>query len=161
MSMPAGVLLPDFLPSGRPVPEAWKESILQPGAFGVPYKPCPDIPDDGIGVDLIDATDRMCPRRGQDYNAVKASRIAVIHDSPINAEMPQATREYLKVHGKAGICCERPLCGKVQVSGEKVQLKRCSRVRRCAFASRTSRLIALSSASVSKCAIVVQMFVLP
>ncbi|GJE99597.1 zinc finger MYND domain-containing protein [Phanerochaete sordida] len=120
-------LLPDVLPSGRPVPESWKKSFLQAGAFGVPPRPQTDIPDDGIGIDLIDATNRMHPRSNKDYDSIKASRTAAIHDSPMVAEMPHATREYLRERGKAGICCERPQCGRVQVSGEKVQLKRCSR----------------------------------
>lgn len=93
----------------------------------MPYKPQPDLPDDGIGIDLIDATNRMCPREKRDYHTVKATRIAAIHDSPMVAEMPNATREYLREHGKAGICCERPSCGRVQVAGQPVALKRCSR----------------------------------
>lgn len=129
--------IPKKLPSGRDVPEAWKQALTSAGAFGQPYKLQPDIPQDGIGVDLLDATDRMYPRKHTDYNAIKAERVGAIHDEGILKDMPWATREWIRTHGKAGIACEARGCGNIQSLGEKVTLKRCSRVRDQLVASAT------------------------
>lgn len=121
--------IPKKLPSGRDVPEAWKQALTSAGAFGQPYKLQPDIPQDGIGIDLLDATNRMYPRKHADYNSIKAERVGAIHDSGIMKDMPHATREWMRAHGKAGMSCEAKGCGNIQTTGEKASLKRCSRVR--------------------------------
>jgi hypothetical protein len=122
--------IPDKLPSGRPVPEAWKQALFLNGAYGQPPQMQTDIREDGIGIDLLDATERIYPLQHTDINAVKACRMALIHDSGMTADIPRATREYLHSHGKAGIACERLACPKIQLIGEKASLKRCGRVRR-------------------------------
>lgn len=116
-----------FLPPN--VPDSWKEAMCMDGAFGeAPQKLC-GVREDGIDVDLIDVTDRTYPRKN-DYHAVKSSRMSVIHDSRIMAQMPTATREFLRSHGKAGIACSRIECGKVQCQEAPITLKRCGRVSR-------------------------------
>lgn len=122
------------------VPDSWKQAVNMAGAWGRPPKALPDVPRDGIDIDLIDVTDRTYPGQPTDYNAVKANRIAALHDSALVAEMPKATRQYLHEHGKSGICCERPECGRVQCAGEKVSLKRCGRVSALCCSLKSPRL---------------------
>lgn len=97
-------------------------------AFGRRPRQVHGVREDGIGVDLIDLTDRTYPTKDTDYNSVKATRMAVIHDSALVHDMPKATRQYLQERGKTGICCESALCDKIQCTGQKLSLKRCSRV---------------------------------
>ena len=97
-------------------------------AFGRPPKPIRGVREDGVGVDLIDLTDRTYPAKNATYSSIKAGRVGAIHDSTLVRELPKATRQYLHEHGKAGICCESTQCEVIQPPGQKLSLKRCARV---------------------------------
>lgn len=127
--------LPDPLRAGPPpglnVPaEMLKECMAAAAAFGPPPIHVTNVREDGVGIDLIDYTNRAYSTAGAESRSSKAARAAAYHDSAALQQLPKATREYLQRVGKIGISCERLHCHNVHLPGQKLVFKRCARVSR-------------------------------
>ncbi|KIP11812.1 hypothetical protein PHLGIDRAFT_17830 [Phlebiopsis gigantea 11061_1 CR5-6] len=96
-------------------------------AFGPPPIHVTNVREDGVGIDLIDYTNRAYSTAGAESRSSKAARAAAYHDSAALQQLPKATREYLQRVGKIGISCERLHCHNVHLPGQKLVFKRCAR----------------------------------
>lgn len=115
--------LPKFTPEeGERIKQSCLDRIQEEG-----------IPEHGLGIDLVDATDCMYPLRS--YDDVKNEREGDFCLTEMySPRMVARTRIEAEELGKTGMQCERPECKMTSLSahmfGVAIRLRRCSRVRR-------------------------------
>ena len=86
--------------------------------------------EDGVGIDLIDYTNRAYAMVPAETRSSRAARAAALEGSAALQQLPKATREYLQRVGKIGFACERVHCQNIHSPGQNLVFKRCGRVSR-------------------------------
>lgn len=84
------------------------------------------IPDDGLGVDLIDLANRVY--RSRTYEETKYNRAVPYEHNPFALRVAKKAQKRRNHLGQVGLVCENPPCNTMNASMNQPILKRCAKV---------------------------------